>query len=85
MEAGAGIDYPAQLRKQAVNVEKLNRLIADVQADRKWFHDRFEQTRRAGTPNYGLSIDASACAIRERALLDAKECFSGVITLEDKK
>ena len=41
-------------------------MIAETKAEREWFADRF---RRTG--NHGHSIEAAACAIREKALRDA--------------
>lgn len=45
---------------------KLQQLIEETRKEREWFADRFRKTG-----NHGHSIEAAACAIREKALLDA--------------
>ena len=50
----------------------LDRLIAEARQDRRFFSDRFRQNG-----NHGHSIEALACAIRERALLEARAAVVG--------
>lgn len=45
---------------------KLQQMIDETRKERRWFVDRFRKTG-----NHGHSIEALACAIREKALLDA--------------
>jgi hypothetical protein len=45
---------------------EINAMIAAVRRDRLWFHNEALKSR-----NHGMLIDAAACAIREKALLDA--------------
>lgn len=47
-------------------MKELVEMLAQVKADRKWFHDEAKRTRI-----HGMFVDAAACAIREKALTDA--------------
>lgn len=59
-----------------VHIARLDRLIAEVRADRAEFRDR--AARCAGTHDKrGYEIEAAACAIREKALLDARRSVLG--------
>ncbi len=51
---------------------ELDALIEATRADRAFFHRRFHETH-----NHGHAIEASACAIRERALLEARAAVVG--------
>lgn len=53
---------------------QLDQLIAATRADRKHWHDRF-----AKNGNHGHSIEACAAAVREKALLDAREAIVGSV------
>ena len=53
-------------------MEKLDLLIRATREDRRWFHDKSRTNR-------GYKVDALACAIRERALLDAREAIVGKV------
>jgi hypothetical protein len=55
-------------------MSELIQMIEDVCAEREWFRERFRQTG-----NHGFSIEAWACSIREKALLDAKRVIEGGI------
>lgn len=55
-------------------MQKLDALIEAVRADRAFFHLRYRETN-----NHGHAIEASACAIRERALLEARAAVLGRI------
>lgn len=57
-------------------IARLDRLIADVRADRADFRGRAQGC--AGTHDKrGFEIEAAACAIREKALLDARKAVLG--------
>jgi hypothetical protein len=49
-------------------LERIDALIKETREDRAHFHNRFISTN-----NHGFAIDAAACAIREKALLDARD------------
>lgn len=51
-------------------MEAIDRMLAECRADRDWYHGRAVQTKVEG-----YRIDAAACAIREKALLDAKQAI----------
>lgn len=51
---------------------ELDAMIAETRQDRRYFRQRFLETG-----NHGFSIEAAACAIREKALLDARERLFG--------
>lgn len=49
-------------------VRALEQMIKAAQEDRRSFH---EEARKGENKNYALTVDAAACAIREKALRDA--------------
>jgi hypothetical protein len=51
-------------------MDELERMILQCDTDRAWYHERAERTKVDG-----YQIDALACAIRKRALLDARDAI----------
>jgi hypothetical protein len=66
LNGSAGQDQPPSSRLSE-SMDELNRMIVAVRADRAWYHAQYAATKIAGH-----SIEAAACVIREKALLDAK-------------
>lgn len=50
-------------------VDVISMMVAAVRADRVWFRT---EARKTVPWNQAMLIDAAACAIREKALLDAR-------------
>lgn len=62
-------------------MEELDRMILEVQQQRADFRDRADRCQGL-YDREGYRIDAAACAIRERALLDARRAVSPQILTE---